>query len=267
MKSTSPCRLALVGASLFAMAAAPIETHADAVGYGAMYFDSFLAQPQNGSITWGPTWNFSVESSLTDAFGTIAQSDSGSGTFYEVYVETLYGVAAATADIEFPDSQPDPIAGVGAIAGTDGSSPFSSGFSRATISSTFTLFPGLEGGTETDVFFESWLESDIFLDSQFAGIGSTAATFFRILVGTDIVLQFEDSQGIGSEDFLESSYWDYVSLTRTLNFNQEYTLTIELGADAFAESGIDPVPEASSILATGLGVGLLAAARLRRRLA
>lgn len=252
---SKPASLALLLGGLCA-AAPDVRAEAQAIGVSGLDYLS-LSSP-DGDVFFGPTWNLTVQAGHADSLGGFgSESDGGSALEY-FYVESLgdFGAAFGEASSEFMEPY-----GAALSASTADFMPMtSSANSRVTFSTTFQLLsPDFQTG-EANLDIDAYFFSGYDLFTQGAGYSASAFASLKLSIDDDVVFNEQFSGAIGPEDEWNDGVDDSFFDTRLLNFGQEYTLTVEL--ESWSEASA--VPEASTWVATGLGLSLLAGSRLLR---
>jgi hypothetical protein len=243
--------------------------HAQSLSFAEADLDLLKITPRTEGATVffkGP-WLIKVSSTSGDQNATDTQTDGGTADSYSVSTGTFFVEGGADTSAN-PVS--DPYGSVGGDAGLGEPALYAaSGHSSATFSNTFQV--NNEGEGQTIVDFCASIFTGAAALSVAPGYSASAFSSFALFVnGNEVpLLTYSVSQSSEGEqgEFVPQEYEGTLSDNLTLDYDTDYDISIVLYSEfnAFGDgSGAEPVPEASTLFATGAAFGLAALLRRRR---
>lgn len=260
---TQTCRAAFIAA--FLLVVAP-DARAQSLALASADMDFLFITPDNleAEVIISSPWLISVFATATDLSGTDTQSDGGLDDFYSVDALVIDASSGADADSAVFT---DPFGGASADAGPIFPAPAiysASSQATTTLLNTFSVTGGV-GAVDVEIGASLYLA--IFAGSLGPGYSAGGETLFELFLDGNSVPLLSLTQSLSlANDVDDILFDDDLFETVSLNYGQNYSLYIVIDAQTFATGdGSNPVPEASSVIAMGLGVGLFALSRLGKK--
>ncbi len=223
------------------LAAPPLWAESDSSS--SISLSSLTITPASGSVVFTDPWSSQVFAQAQNSFGGFDQNfNNGLGTIVSTNATVMFASGAAVADpinllmntsnatsmVHIPN---EPIGFVAA----------SSQGTADIFNSTFMI----TGGTgPVNVTFNAMLNSLQTLFTDKFGINATSEVVFALTVNGNVVLFRDSPLAIGSNMFAQLPFNGNVGPNSVmLNYNQDYTIGMELDAESSGQS----VPEPSTI--------------------
>ena|SRR5271157_374323 len=234
-RSISVVPLFLLAISL--LLAPPLLAESDSSS--SISLTSLTITPASGSVVFTDPWT-------AEAF---AQAQNSLGGFNQNFNSSIGSQVQANAFVQFATGQAlaDPVNLVLSAGSTVNIPTIPIGFVSASSQGTADIFNStfmVTGGTgQVNVTFNAMLNSLQTLFTDIHGINATSEVVFALAINGNVVLFRDSPLVIGSNMSQELPFSGTLTNMMTLNYDEDYTIYLELDAESSGQS----VPEPSTI--------------------